>query len=40
MRKIRELYAGAKHHATARINRGEFARKSPKLKVIGDGGCI
>jgi len=32
MRKTRELYAGAKYHATARINPGEFALKSPEVK--------
>ena len=34
MRKTRELYAGAKYHVTARINRGEFALKSPEVKDL------
>ncbi len=34
MRKTRELYAGAKYHVTAKINRGEFALKSPEVKEL------
>jgi REP-associated tyrosine transposase len=34
MRKRRELYAGAKYHVTARINRGEFVLKSPEVKEL------
>ena len=34
MRKTRELYAGAKYHVIAKINRGEFALKSPEVKEL------